>query len=564
MTGRPNRKHSPSTLSLPGQPRFPTNPVFNPTDRLLTVRSITKPDVRVVVLKNARFSVALLVSAIVMLAGVPAAYAAPSVETLDVIRTPWPVHAEGVTDVAAETGTIRLQPETLTGIQMRAEAMTFEFEWGRGYEARAGQPIADVIIDEGKETVRVQNVDVRFERIQGDPLFVAFTDDSPQEISVKSKSHLVFESIEDETVASVGPSPDSFNADESVRLSFWHKIAGPALHATGPGTVKIAGSFTLLADDVVMHVDEDKGSWSRWTGYQESDPGQTVTEFEVRLTTIQVENGTFVSYAQEAIDLFNLTMDAAITGTIETQDATGRLLGTEEIFFFDNDSMLLEGTGNILFESTSPEDGSVGLLMMPEGDFDIQGASTVETVERHSGPYRWNDLVFLAGLLTASLVAIGFFAYRSGPVLATAYRNRKSNRWMTRAKNAYLQRQLQHASHCYEKAVRAKPDDAFAWYKWAQTELELGDAAAAERIASNAANVNGMDPLDLLDLRACAAWQRQDLETLEAFLRELAAESREHALNFLNDFGISPSVFGSRLRRDLEGPALEEGLEGYA
>lgn len=528
------------------------------------MRGIYEPHVRVVVLKNTKFRVALLLAAILILGGAPGSNAAPAAEPLESITTPEPVHAEGASAIAAETGTVRSQPEALTRTHLWAEAMTFEFEWARGYEARAGQPVADVITEEGEEPIRVQNADVWFEHFQGDPFFVAFTDDSPQEISFDSKSHLEFKGVEDETVASVGPSPDSVNAEESVRLSFWHTIAGPALHATGPGTVKMNGTFTLFVDNVVMHVDEDNGSWSRWTGYQESDPGQPVTEFEVRLTTIQVENGTFVSYAPESVDFFNPTMDATIAGTIETQDATGRLPGAEEIFLFDQDSLRLEGTGNILFEATSPEGGPVGLLMMPKGDFNIHGASTVEIVDRDWGPYGTNDLVFLAGLMAAALVVVGFIAYRSTPALADVHRRRRSKWWIDQGKSAYRGHRLDDASRCYEEAVRAKPDNAFAWYKWAQAELELGNAVAAERIASKAASVDGMDPLDLLDLRASAAWEREDLEALEVFLGELAADSREHAWNFLDDFGISPSVFGSRLRRDLEGPAMEEGLDGYA
>lgn len=133
---------------------------------------------------------------------------------------------------------------------------------------------------------------------------------------------------------------------------------------------------------------------------------------------------------------------------------------------------------------------------------------------------------------------------------------------MARGREAYADSRMADAADAFCDAAQVHPDPV-ALYMAALSRLEAGDPEACQAIVDDAMGTPGVDELDLLELRAAAAWERGDQKELEASLEELAGRAPEMAKGLVRDLEIPASAVGEELGDKLWRPDRGEMMDGY-
>lgn len=480
------------------------------------------------------------------------------------MTTSWPVDIQGSTDLTSDEGVSIIRPGTdLAGLRLEGEKLVIDHAWQRGIEARVGEPLGRHVMDQDDERHTLLAAEAQFDFHQDDPVFMVYPGKGPMDLYFYSDEGYTTSSVVDETILAVGTSPDRIGTGESADLGLWYTVEGPASHGQGTGNLRVEGSFTVFVHDVIIDAVGTDSSWYEWTGYSESNPDQVVTEYELRLTKIHVENGTFVA-PSETIELFLPSFEAHMEGTLFSTKVTGRLLGDAGTFIFDRDPIRLQGSGPVSVQAMGAPGQESWIYLNPSGDFGIEGASMIEPAElRASDRGSIPAWVLIAGAGTLVVAAIAGLMGRGTLPIPESKQNGLYAFWLKQGRKKSDANRWSQARRCYANAVRIKPDAPLGWYEWAYMELESGDATTSERIARKAVLVPGADPMDLLDLRACAAWERNDIAAFEKHLSDLAETSREMACGIVDDLEIDLSVLSGELRCVLERTGPEGYLEGY-
>lgn len=490
-------------------------------------------------------------------------YAGASSESLDGVTSSWPMDLIGAGEVAAQPEAFRFQPSgSLQTARLQAETVEIDFAWEKGVHL-AGEPTgAQYVSDHGQETVTLKQADLRFERFQDEPLFLAYPDedhtgDRPLGLTFTSATGYTLTSAHDVDLAQIGTSPDTVQASDTATLGFWYTLEGPVAKGVGEGAMRMEGDFSLFVHDVVVEAKGGDKEWSQWTGYKESDHDRPVKGFEFRLTKIHVRNGTFVAASEEPMEIYAPSMEARFDGVVHSPGVTGRLPRDDETFRFDQDPLRIEGEGEMQVDTVDKK----RLRYRFSGDFEVHGADGVDTAPTKPQPL---VLFSLGGLALAALTTMGLARVGVIPAPTAASRERRYERYMQRGLEAIDGNDAPLASWYYERATRVKRHDALAWYNWAHAELVAGNGQKADEIAVIAARAPGMDQTDILDLRASAALDREDWPAFEEHLTQLALANPDMARGLVRDLEVDRSRLGGQVREIIGAIEPEDDLYGYA
>ncbi len=152
------------------------------------------------------------------------------------------------------------------------------------------------------------------------------------------------------------------------------------------------------------------------------------------------------------------------------------------------------------------------------------------------------------------------------------WREHRHETYMAKGKRAADEEDWTAAAQAYGQAVQADREAAVAWFLWGLALVEDGRFEACLEILPGAANAPGMDPWDLLYLRATAAWgagkDAMAASTLEKMIDQDPAMTQRIVDRLGIDLdGLAPGL-GDRLDRALAwrigSPDLPGGdLDGY-
>lgn len=483
------------------------------------------------------------------------------------VTTSLPVEFSGAVTLAAEADALLLHPlESSPGTHLQADRIVVEYQWEQGVDVSDDSALFRHRTERGEGTVSFTDAEVRLEPMPADPLALAYAPGGLLDVEIHSATGHSIVATANETPVRIGTSPQAVSAS-GTELGFWHSIDDWSVKGHGGGTVSIVGSYTLFVHDVVIHVAANEGTWSKWTGYRTSSPGSPVTEYEFRITRLQITNGTFSGGSADGVAAYARSVDARFDGSVSSHEVSGAFVHRGERFLFDRDPLHLEGTGEVTVGVALPnswENASGFLDVRPEGSFDVRGARVVEPWDQDGGASEWVALV-LSSLGGVALVATaGMMALGVVPAPIPAVRRNQFDFWMRLGDKANEKGEPQKASRRFKRATRVMRNEPLAWYEWAKAELDSGNGNRAETVALKAATVSGVDPLDVLELRIAAAWHRGDLRLFNVLLEELAREAPEMALGLVIDLEIDPFLVDARSAGLIEGQHDEGGFAGYA
>ncbi len=480
------------------------------------------------------------------------------------------METSGISQIAATQGAVRILPaDSVTGLRLQADSVTIEMDWAKGYGANPEYPLFRYTMEKGSERVRLDDAIVQFEPFEGEPFFLPFSDDDAgMDLSIATNVGYSLTPDIDPKVVGIGQHPDSVSATDQDPLGFWYLPEGPLIRGDGRSNVQVEGSFSLFVHNVTIDASGSNRDWSDWTGDWAESPDRPVSEVEQRVTVIHVENGTFVSTTKDDVTLFAPALSTDFEGIVTANRVTGSLLQERRVHLFDEDPFRIEGVGSMILdaEDESEEQHGPHLVVNASGSFDVQGASKIEPLpdsEHTSWPWVGSSTAAGTGLLVL-LVALGLLMVVGFIPVPMGVRQRLYDQWMKRGRRARDDDALDRAVRYFKNATRVKRDEPLAWYEWAHTELEAGNNDSADKIAVQAMEIPGIDLLDLLDLRACAALENKDLDAFNGFLAELAEKSPKMARRLVLEMAIEPEVLSPKLRETLKDESLDGDLKGYA
>lgn len=445
----------------------------------------------------------------------------------------------GTAAIEDATGVVLVQsPTSLAGTRLEGDEVVVEVAWERGVHVRGERSLVNHVTDSGRDTVSLQDASVRFDRIEGDPLLLAFSDVGEMGVSTGFLDGLTLVPSKGEEIVSVGTTSKTVSAgDEPAMLGFSYTTQEPVVRGIMAGTVRAEGSFILFVHDVQIDAKGADETYSDWTGYRESEPDGAVTEYELRVTKIHVRNGTFSSTADE-VALFLSALDLEVDGEIASSSVTGRLRRADGVHIFHDDRFRLLGSGRLGLEA-APIESIPSVWLRPAAGFEVVGASSIEgsgpgSLEPGVGPVAGG---FSLGAL-ALLVLVGMMSVGIVPGPTASVRSHQYEIWMRRGDQAGDRREWRRASRCYRHATRVRKDDPSALFEWARSELEAGDAKASEALAMRLAALPDMDRTDALELLVWTAHLRGDEAAVNVRLRRLGEVSPEVARQVSADLGL--------------------------
>lgn len=470
----------------------------------------------------------------------------------------------GTQEFTAQKGAARLDPTgAWSNFHLKAESIVIDSDWERGVKESS---FFGFVTRQGNESRKINDVEASFEQFQGEPVFLAFNDGREMDLHLTSGADALFGPDEDVSVVEVGPSPDGVGAGYGMGIGFWYNTKGQIIQGESSGSIRIQGDFTLFVHNAYFHALGVGDEWSDWTGYKEQNPDLPATQYEFRATKIQVTNGTFQGAGEKEIDLFVPSLNARIDGTVGSTSASGNLLGDQEIFLFDDDPLHLEGVGSFTLETMEPIGTTKAMALSAQGDFQVRGASKVEPArdqQENPTPYI-AVLLSTMGLLAAVMTSFGLVGL--GVVRAPNQSIKESihGKWIEKAEKNVDGGRFDRASRYYKTATRVDPDEGFAWFGWAEAELLAGHPEKADAVALLADLVPAVDHLDILALRAIAAWRRDDWTVFDEFLEELAELNSGMAHALVKGLEIKPDELSSHIRLAITEVGLEGAMNGYS
>lgn len=503
-----------------------------------------------------RVSVVLLLGTVWLLFACPTAVA--SANPSELLTTPMEIEVTGAARVNVSSGAALVEAVSINDIVLHAEEVRIDQWWEKGVDADAPPVRGTYVVDQGEDSVTIAGATVSFGAFQGPPLlFVGIESDAAQMTAVSGRG-VKMAAGTDATLVGVGTPPDVVQAGQGSDLGFWYTAEGDTVVGEMNGLLHVTGDFTLFLHNATIEATGADCSWSDWTGFQAGQSGQPLTDYEFRVTVLTVHNGTLAVPADSAITFASPALQAEVDGTTTVPHASGRIVRAGIELLFDEEPVTLTGAGHIHVSAAN-----TGLSLAPSPGLDVLGfaGSTQDTgLGTPSNVTTWSLLALaLITLTTAGMTELGVLP---GPT--PALQRRRFARWMRRGRDASVRHKWALAAWCYEKAVRARRSDPLAWYDWAYAELEAGHWADAEDVARRAGDVPGVDPLDLLEVRAAAAWESGDRVAFASHLGELVQASPAMARGFVQDMAIDVEVLEARLRRLIEPTRAEDAMDGYA
>lgn len=446
-----------------------------------------------------------------------------------------------------------------------ADEIVVEVAWQRGVEVRSGTSILKRVVEEGEDIVRLSDVRVDLSAANEEPIVFAHMADGRMQGALQlNGSARVTPGIE-ETVVSVGSTSDAMGGETRNVPRFWYEVSSDLANVRGQGIFVAQGSFTLFVHDVVVRAHGTDRDWSAWTGYREADPDAPTTEYELRVTTMRVENGTIMSGSPDGLDVYLRQFDSHVEGILTTFGVTGEIDHDGHLHVFAKDSLNARGSGQLMVVHTSPTLGEPERLeIVPSGNFELSGASKMVPVGVESAVTGYNGVLRSIGSAIASILAlVGLVALGVVPGPTRGMRSWQTDHWRRRGQIALDRDAGRVASVCYAWSTFIGRKDPLAWYERAYAELERGRPVDAERLALHTMALPDADVLDLLDLRASAAWDRGDHDAFLLHLTALAREAPGMARILVADLGLPWSELTVPVTELLGIAQKSEVLDGY-
>ncbi len=467
-------------------------------------------------------------------------------ESLNGLATSWPVTAEGDIQVRTDDFALRFDPtHAFHTFRLEADEIDITMEWKRGWAVGDGPPVS-VVTERDSQRATLNNAELTIDRFQGEPIVFATASDEQASLSLRTTTSATWTSTQDVRVVTEGMSNNTQATNDEMELGFWYTAEGPTIEARTSGLLQLDGTFSLFLHDVEVHAEGDHGrQWSEWTGYREEDPALVAKQYEFRVTTVHVENGTLITTPSRPVEHYTTDLDIQVDGTVNAKSVTGRLVRASKTFLFKEEPLELEGSGKIGLKADQPS-GGPRILLQPSEGLQVDNKRPLEDPETYSGiPLPSVLLLPLVALLLVTATTAGLSRTPPG-------RRLRHEAWSKRGEEAAFKGDWDRSSNYYRRAIRARPGVASTWHDLIQAELQSRNGHTAERLARQAAEVPGMDPCDLLALRAAAAWLRRDSEELHAHLEKLHETAPEMA-----------QILAKSLQVELPHPP-EALIDGYA
>lgn len=395
-------------------------------------------------------------------------------EPLNGLTTTWPVVARGDVHTSTHEFALRFDPtDAFATFRLKAEKIVLEMEWERGFAVGDGQPIA-VTTDQGVMRATLENADLSIHPFQDEPLVFATASGQEGELSLRTPTDAVWTSVQDVDVVTKGMSPETQTAGDEKDLGFWYKAVGPTVETQASGDLRLDGTFSLFLHNLEVHAEGDNGAeWSHWTGYHEEDSALAAKEYEFRITTAQVQNGTLVARSYDEARHYTTNLDVHVDGTVTAQSVTGQLVRASRTFRFNEEPLDLEGKGDIHLKAEGAA-GQPRLLVQPSEGLRISNSLALEDQDVSPAfPLQTMLLGPLAALLLVTATTTGLSRTPTG-------RRIRHDAWSKRAEAAVFEGDWDRSSKCFRRAIRARPDDASTWHDLIQSELQAGHGHRAD------------------------------------------------------------------------------------
>lgn len=393
------------------------------------------------------------------------------------------------------------------------------------------------------------------------------------------------------TVVRAGPSEESQGSPGANPARYVHEIEEPVVWlTTTTGDARVEGDLEVFVNNVTLEaIDQDGETWSTWAGYRESDPGQQVSRYEQQVVVLHAAGARLSVGAAQEVRLFGSEAIVGVDGIISSEAVSGRLsLGPGEgLRVYETARLMVEGilevelaSGHEATPGSAAGQGSTGLAFQVDGEPDVLATDEGRVVQARTGGVTGPRGSWLGTLaIGVGVVIIGFtgvVAARRGwlglqPPLAR-WREDRYRGYMADGRRAADEEDWEAAAHAYGEAVQTDPEEALAWFMWGLALVEAKEFDRCLEILPDAASAPGMDPWDLLYLRATAAWgagrDAIAASTLEQMIDQDPAMTRQIVDRLGIDLDeLSPGL-ADRLDRVLawrQGPRHPLGgeLDGY-
>lgn len=467
-------------------------------------------------------------------------------ESLEGIVTSWPVTATGSVQTHADDFALRFDPSgQYQTFRLEAEEIALRMEWKRGFIVEGDSP-ATLTVERDSRTAVLANASLTLSRFQGEPLVFATASDQKGAFALRTTADTTWTIGQNPRIVAEGMSPDTQLTHSGDEPHFWYTAEGPVVEAKAAGILRLDGTFTLFLHNLEIDAQGEDGSrWSEWTGYQEQDSALAAKEYELRVTTAHIVNGTLVAKPTKPIEHYAKDLRVHVEGAVTAPSVSGQLTRATETFLFEAEPIELEGTGELHLQAEEAT-GMSQLHLRPSQGLRVENKAPVEIQEQTEAlPAAMRFLAPLAALVLVTATTSGLMHTPPG-------RKLRHQAWSRRAAQAAHQGHWEQSSRCYHRALKARTDHSNTWHELIQSELQANHPHEAERLAQQAANIPGMDPWDLITQRATAAWLRGDRKALQDHLQRLKEGAPQMATSLTAALQIDPP------------PEAQEVLDGYA
>lgn len=524
-----------------------------------------------------------LVAVVLLLLAPSLAQGAFAAEDPAALRTHAPVHVAGAVNETTVDGAAHLLGSA-SGVSARADAgaVQLDFRWREGVRAvpSGEESLATYNTDQGRSSPSFDNATIEITGAEDPVQLLAYPEeDGRSTLEAEGTGESLHRGRLPPYLVQVGAPPGSQSAGDDEMLSFSYEPADGWLVATSMDGVVVEGGFSLFVNNATVTIrQDDEVVWRNWTGYRASQDGVAAERFEQHMLHLHVDAARLSVDARDGLELFGSQLELAVTGAVSSPSVAGRLQTPVGPRLFDEDAIRLEGEGELTLatppdSSPLPAEG-LAFSIDPRSTFDVQGGAPADP---GPSPGTLNlsepsDVLPLAGLLIGLILAGAVVEHRARPAgrLIDAWRTRRYRTWMGRGSDHTDDHAFRQAAACFEKAARADPTQAKAWYYHALARHEDGDhEGTLDVIEAARESPAALDELEVLELEAAAAHRTDDHERVRTAVAKLAEVNEPTAASFVHDLGFGEEVLGPDLAQRLIGgrdPGPDRqggGITGY-
>lgn len=329
---------------------------------------------------------------------------------------------------------------------------------------------------------------------------------------------------------------------------------------------QLTGSFRLFVHGVTLEVTHGQdGSWQNWTGFRETQTSDASSEYELRVTTIDVEGGRLEVGNTSAISLLSTSTETQVDGSIATDSARGTLRAGGEEIQLGGRPLELSGTGDISAIARGTQEPTI--FAQASGNFEVLSLDDAPSVQESSGVRAPSEEPLLwTGASVLGFVALAAVAIRRPRLLRplpAGIRDPLYRRWLSAGRSRENDQEFEAAASFYGRLTALDPANPIGWYHHSRALLDAGRSHGALRVASQARQRLDSAPLDLLEVEVAASIEASRPQAAKRALLELAKGSPEMARGLVEDLGIEELGSEEEIREAL-GPEEEPGgLQGY-